>query len=122
MNILEQSKNEEFVKEQFIKGRILDDTKDYGRTQFVDEIYKLQQENKQLQDLIDTILNFSFFKEECPLNFCFEDNSKEDEAQNIFYSDEYCENNCNGIYKDCWLKYFKELQELKQESDRNVKN
>lgn len=122
MNILEQSKNEEFVKEQFIKGRILDDTKDYGRTQFVDEIYKLQQENQQLQDLIDTILNFSFFKEECPLNFGFEDNSKEDEAQNIFYSDEYCENNCNDIYKDCWLKYFKELQELKQESDRNVKN
>ena len=29
MNILEQSKNEEFVKEQFIKGRILDDTKDF---------------------------------------------------------------------------------------------
>lgn len=122
MNILEQSKNEEFVKEQFIKGRILDDTKDYGRTQFVDEIYKLQQENQQLKDLIDTMLNFSFFKEECPLNFGFEDNSKEDEAQNIFYSDEYCENNCNDIYKDCWLKYFKELQELKQESDRNVKN
>ena len=122
MNILEQSKNEEFVKEQFIKGRILDDTKDYGRTQFVDEIYKLKQENQQLKDLIDTILNFSFFKEECPLNFGFEDNSKEDEAQNIFYSDEYCENNCNDIYKDCWLKYFKELQELKQESDRNVKN
>lgn len=83
---------------------------------------KSQQENKQLKDLIDTILNFSFFKEECPLNFGFEDNSKEDEAQNIFYSDEYCENNCNDIYKDCWLKYFKELQELKQESDRNVKN
>lgn len=50
MNILEQAKNEKFVKEQFIKGRILDDTKDYGRTQFVDEIYKLQQENKQLKD------------------------------------------------------------------------
>lgn len=82
----------------------------------------LKQENKQLQDLIDTILNFSFFKEECPLNFGFEDNSKEDEAQNIFYSDEYCENNCNGIYKDCWLKYFKELQELKQGSDSNVKD
>lgn len=115
MNILEQSRNEEFVKEQFIKGRILDDTKDYGRTQFVDEIYKLQQENQQLKDLIDTILNFSFFKEECPLNFGFEDNSKEDEAQNIFYSDEYCENNCNDIYKDCWLKYFKELQAINQQ-------
>lgn len=55
MNILEQSKNEEFVKEQFIKGRILDDTKDYGRTQFVDEIYKLQQENKQLKDKLSKI-------------------------------------------------------------------
>lgn len=50
MTKLEQSKNEEFVKEQFIKGRILDGTKDYGRTQFVDEIYKLQQENQQLKD------------------------------------------------------------------------
>lgn len=49
MNILEQSKDEEFVKEQFIKGCILDDTKDYGRTQFVDEIYRLQQENEQLK-------------------------------------------------------------------------
>lgn len=77
-------------------------------------IKQLQQENKQLKGLIDTILNFLFFKEECPLNFSFEDNSKEDEAQNIFYSDEYCENNCYGIYKDCWLKYFKELQELEQ--------
>ena len=77
---------------------------------------ELQKENKQLKDLIDTILTFSFFKEECPLNFAFEDNSKEDEAQNIFYSDEYCENNCNDIYKDCWLKYFKELQELEQGS------
>ena len=73
-------------------------------------IDELQQENKELKDLIDTILTFSFFKEECPLNFAFEDNSKEDEAQNIFYSDEYCENNCNSIYKECWLKYFKELQ------------
>lgn len=71
---------------------------------------ELLKENKQLKDLIDTILTFSFFKEECPLNFAFEDNSKEDEAQNIFYSDEYCENNCNSIYKECWLKYFKELQ------------
>ena len=67
------------------------------------------------KDLFDTILNFQFFKEVCPLNFSFEDNSKEDEAQNIFYSDEYCENNCNDIYKDCWLKYFKELQAINQQ-------
>ena len=83
-------------------------------------IFGLQQENKNLEQALDenkkiinTILNFSFFKEECPLNFSFEDNSKEDEAQNIFYNDEYCENNCNGIYKDCWLKYYKELQKAK---------
>ena len=50
MNILEQITDENFIKEQFIKGRILDDTKDYGRTQFVDEIYTLLQENKQLKD------------------------------------------------------------------------
>ena len=91
------------------------------------EYKQLQQENKQLkiqisaretlceeyEQLINTILNFSFFKEECPLNFEFEDNSKEDKAQNIFYTDEYCENNCNDNYKDCWLKYFKELQKTK---------
>lgn len=55
MNILEQAKDEEFIKEQFVKGRILDDTKDYGRTQFVDEIYTLQQENQQLKDNWDII-------------------------------------------------------------------
>ena len=78
---------------------------------------ELQQENKQLKDLIDTILNFSFFKEECPLNFGFENNTNEDKSQSIFYEDEWCENNCNDNYKDCWLKYFKKLQELEQGSD-----
>ena len=77
-------------------------------------IINLEKENKELKDLIDTILNFSFFKEECPLCFSFEDNSKEDEAQNIVFSDEYCENNCNDLYKDCWLRYFKGLQALKK--------
>ena len=77
-------------------------------------IEQLQQENKQLKDLIDTILNFSFFKEECPLNFGFENNTNEDKSQSIFYEDEWCENNCNDNYKDCWLKYFKKLQELEK--------
>ena len=94
---------------------------------FMIQYWELLKENKQLkiqisaretlceeyEQLINTILNFSFFKEECPLNFEFEDNSKEDKAQNIFYTDEYCENNCNDNYKDCWLKYFKELQKTK---------
>ena len=87
-----------------------------------DCIEKLLQENKKLKGLINTILNFPFFKEECPLGYGFEDNSKEDEAQNIFYSDEYCENTCNNNYKDCWLKYFKELQEIEQGSDSKWQN
>lgn len=83
------------------------------------QVEQLQQENKQLKGLIDTILNFSFFKEECPLNFSFEDKSKEDKSQSVFYEDAWCENNCNDNYKDCWLKYFKKLQELEQGSDSN---
>ena len=81
--------------------------------QVCEERNNLEQALDENKKLINTILNFSFFKEECPLNFSFEDNSKEDKAQNIFYSDEYCENNCNDNYKDCWLKYFKELQKTK---------
>ena len=68
---------------------------------------------EEYEQLINTILNFSLFKEECPLNLCFEDNSKEDKSQSVFYEDEWCENNCNDNYKDCWLKYFKELQKIK---------
>lgn len=83
------------------------------------DINNLLKENKQLKDLIDTILNFSFFKEECPLNFGFENNTNEDKSQSIFYEDEWCENNCNNNYKNCWLKYFKKLQELEQGSDSN---
>lgn len=90
--------------------------------QVCEERNNLEQALDESEKLINTILNFSLFKEECPLNFSFEDNSKEDKAQNIFYSDEYCENNCNDIYKDCWLKYFKELQKAKGEvkNENNV--
>ena len=76
------------------------------------------EENKQLKNLIDIILNFSFFKEECPLNFGFKNNTNEDKSQSVFYEDEWCEDNCNDNYKDCWLKYFKKLQEL-EGSDSN---
>lgn len=78
---------------------------------------ELLKENQELKDLIDTILNFSFFKEECPLNFGFKNNTNEDKSQSIFYEDEWCENNCNDNYKDCWLKYFKKLKELEQGSE-----
>ena len=81
--------------------------------ELLEENLELEQALDENKKLINTILNFSFFKEECPLNFGFETNSKEDKAQNIFYNDEYCENNCNDNYKDCWLKYFKELQKTK---------
>lgn len=86
--------------------------------ELLEENLELEQALDENKKIINTILNFSFFKEECPLNFSFEDNSKEDKTQNIFYNDEYCENNCNDNYKDCWLKYFKELQKVKG----NVKN
>ena len=67
----------------------------------------------RLNNIIDTMLEFSFFKEECPLNFGFGD-EKEEKAQDVFYEDDYCEENCNDIYKKCWLKYFEKLQELKE--------
>ena len=73
------------------------------------------EELDRLNNIIDTMLEFSFFKEECPLNFGFED-EKEEKAQDVFYEDDYCEENCNDIYKKCWLKYFEKLQELKEEN------
>lgn len=91
-----------------------------GTIQTYDILLKANvEENKQLKNLIDIILNFSFFKEECPLNFGFENNTNEDKSQSVFYEDEWCENNCNYNYKNCWLKYFKKLQELEQGSDSN---
>lgn len=72
-----------------------------------------QKEIERLNNIIDTMLEFSFFKEECPLNFEFED-EKEEKAQDVIYEDDYCEGNCNDIYKKCWLKYFEKLQKLKE--------
>lgn len=80
------------------------------------QVYK--KEIDRLNNIIDTMLEFSFFKEECPLNFGFGD-EKEEKAQDVFYEDDYCEENCNDIYKKCWLKYFEKLQELK-EDNKNV--
>ena len=102
---------------EYLNDMQCDDTANKLSLDDLEYVKKLQQENKQLKDLIDTILNFSFFKEECPLNFSFEDNSKEDKAQDVFYEDEYCENACNDDYRKCWLKYFEKMQELEQGSD-----
>lgn len=82
----------------------------------------LMQENQQLkhildekEKLIDTILTFSVYGEECPLGFGFEKDSLQEKAQSIFYEDdgEYCENNCNECYKKCWLKFFNKIKELR---------
>ena len=77
------------------------------------EVVYSKVEIERLNNIIDTILEFSFFKEECPLNFGFGD-KKEEKAQDVFYEDDYCEENCNDIYKKCWLKYFEKLQKLKE--------
>ena len=90
-----------------------------GAIQTYDILLKANvEENKQLKNLIDIILNFSFFKGECPLNFGFENNTNEDKSQSVFYEDEWCENACNDDYRKCWLKYFKKMQELEQGSDK----
>lgn len=75
---------------------------------------KQQQEIDRLNKIIDTILDFSFFQEECPLCIDFNDKN-EDKSQLIFYNEGYCEKECCNDYKKCWLKYFKRLQELKEE-------
>lgn len=84
--------------------------------QLVEECQKLDDEETRLNNIIDTMLEFNFFKEECPLNFGFGD-EKEEKAQDVFYEDNYCEENCNDIYKKCWLKYFEKLQELKENNN-----
>ena len=78
------------------------------------EMQEKDVELDRLNNIIDTMLEFNFFKEECPLNFGFGD-EKEEKAQDVFYEDDYCEENCNDIYKKCWLKYFEKLQELKED-------
>ena len=63
---------------------------------------------KESKELIDTILNWNIFKNECPMNFGYDEETNENKAQDVFYKDDdYCENNCNDDYTKCWLKYFK---------------
>lgn len=83
------------------------------------QISAREEEYRKSEELLNTILNFEFFKNECPLNLGFEKDTNEDKAQDVFYEDEYCENNCNDDYRKCWLKYFEKMQELEQGSDSN---
>ena len=70
-------------------------------------------EIERLNNIINTMLEFNLFAEECPLNFGYTEKCNEEKAQDVFYEDDYCEKTCNDDYKKCWLKYFKRLQELK---------
>ena len=101
-----------FKKEnQKLKKQYCERTDCSGRIGNSKKVEELQQENKQLKELIDTILNWNIFKNECPMNFGYDEETNEDKAQDVFYKDDdYCENNCNDDYTKCWLKYFKELQ------------
>lgn len=81
--------------------------------EYNEEVQKQQQEIERLNNIINTILDFIFFKEECPLNYGYTEKCDEEKAQDVFYEDNYCEKNCNDEYKKCWLKYFERLQELK---------
>ena len=75
-------------------------------------------EIERLNGLINTMLEFNLFGEECPLNFGYTERCNEEKAQDVFYEDDYCEKTCNDNYKKCWLKYFKRLQELKEENKK----
>lgn len=90
----------------------------YGR---VPETWELLKEVERLNNIIDTMLEFNLFAEECPLSFGYTERCNEEKAQDVFYEDDYCEENCNDDNKKCWLKYFERLQELKG-SDSNVKD
>ena len=103
--------SEEIIK--YLKNSI-DEKGNYCYSLPVETTKAVIKELERLNNIIDTMLEFSFFKEECPLNFGFGD-KKEEKAQDVFYEDDYCEENCNDIYKKCWLKYFEKLQELKEE-------
>lgn len=94
----------------------------YYSQEFVDdrisELKEADKEIERLNGLINTMLEFNLFGEECPLNFGYTERCNEEKAQDVFYEDDYCEKTCNDNYKKCWLKYFKRLQELKG-SDSN---
>ena len=79
---------------------------------------KANEEIERLNNIINTMLEFNLFAEECPLNFGYVEGSNEEKAQDVFCEDDYCEKTCNDDYKKCWLKYFERLQKLKG-SDKN---
>ena len=74
------------------------------------------EECERRSKILDKVLDYPFFTEECPLS-CTDDSNEE----NIIYDacDCYYESdgdNCNN-FKECWLKYF----ERKMEDERNAR-
>lgn len=111
--------DEKTLKQLIIDLKDVDNYKSFKHGSFIYDLGYYQgnllvNEIDRLNNIIDTMLEFSFFKEECPLNFGFGE-EKEEKAQDVIYEDDYCEENCNDIYKKCWLKYFEKLQKLKEE-------
>lgn len=53
-------------EELSIKNKIYEETQEFGRVQFVDEIYKLQQENKRLKFYLNDVI-FSEFNDDVEL-------------------------------------------------------
>ena len=103
---LEHTLKEDFILEEWQKE---------NRYQAIQVVLK---EIERLNNIINTMLEFNLFAEECPLNFGYTEKCNEEKAQDVFYEDDYCEKTCND-YKKCWLKYFERLQELKG-SDKDV--
>ena len=68
----------------------------------------LHEEINRLNNIINTMLGFNFFEEECPLNFGYKEECDEEKAQEVFYEDNYCEeNSCIEFdldYKDILFK------------------
>lgn len=114
--------NKEEIVNNSVKHCCICNNKKYGEFISINDekyhlccIEQLQQENKQLKELISAILNWNIFKNECPMSLGYDENTIEDKAQEVFYeNDDYCENNCNDDYKKCWLKYFRKMQELEK--------
>ena len=67
------------------------------------------------ENLTDTILESSWFDNDCPMGFGFSLDSDEDKAQDKFFEKNCCEKNCDDNYKECWRKYFEILKNIKEE-------
>ena len=115
------NENGEYLSRRYFIDNILNDDVEIIEEKYKDSqlyIHDFKEEIERLNNIINTMLDFNFFKEECPLNFGYTEKCDEEKAQDVFYEDNYCEENCNDDYKKCWLKYFERLQELKG-SDSN---